>query len=82
MSQDSKLRNKLQTYIATKKVQILKLTNDRISYCNSHQLDPKVDLRIMQLGLQIRELSEVQKVVGITSDELLEELKIERDNRL
>lgn len=79
MSSDKKLRDKLKTYIATKKVQILKLTNDRISYCNSHQLDPKMDLRIMQLGLEIKILREVQKVSGITDDELLEELKIEDD---
>lgn len=51
------------------------LTNDRLSYLMSKQLNPKDDLRIMQLGLEIKILREVQKVTGITDDEIMEGIK-------
>jgi len=51
------------------------LTNDRLSYCLTKQINPKDDLRIMQLGLEIKILREVQKVTGITDDEIMDRIK-------
>lgn len=73
MPQD--LKDKLKTYIVSKKVQIMALTNDRLSYCLTKQINPKDDLRIMQLGLEIKILREVQKVTGITDDEIMDRIK-------
>jgi len=75
VSSDKELREKLKTYISSEKNQIMKLTNDRLSFCMSHQINPKADLRIMQLGLEIKVLSAVQKVAGITNAEIMEKLK-------
>jgi len=75
VSPNSELRDKLKTYIAAEKLMIMKLTNDRLSFLMSKQLNPKDDLRIMQLGLTIKVLREVQKVADITDDEIMEKLK-------
>lgn len=75
MPQDSELRDKLKTYISSQKLMIMKLTNDRLSFLLDKQLNPKDDLRIMQLGLTIKVLREVQNVAGITDDEIMEKLK-------
>ena len=68
------MKKEIIEYMARRRVQILHLVNSRLEYCNSHQINFKEDIRIIQLGLESKVLRDIQKVCGITDLEIIKKV--------
>jgi len=61
---------KLKIYLVARRKQILRMCNDRMSYCSKNQLNFQEDPQFIRLGLELHVLRTVQRVSGITDEEL------------
>ena len=62
---------KLKIYLVSRRKQILRMCNDRMSVCAKTQQNFKEDHQFIRLGLELRVLRTIQTVSDITDEELL-----------
>jgi len=63
--------DKLKVYLVSRRKQILRMCNDRMSVCTKTQQNFKEDPQFIRLGLELRVLRTVQEITDITDEELL-----------
>jgi len=80
---DKKLNGlyKLKVYLVSRRKQILRMCNDRMSVCMKTQQNFKEDQQFIRLGLELRVLRTIQEITGITDEELLKILNEGNKNK-
>jgi len=73
--------NKLKVYLVSRRKQILRMCNDRMSVCMKTKQNFKEDQQFIRLGLELRVLRTIQEITDITDEELLKILNEGNKNK-